>query len=853
MINKRKILFLFLVFGMLPVCSSASAQNKVYIDKQGVIRWNDTHREVALFGANYCLPSSSDYRAIGYVTSDRKAVIDQDMAHFARMGWQALRISFWGDWENCDKAGNLIDNDHLDLMDYLIYKAKERNIYILFSPITTYSSWWPDGDTTKEKGFSSFYQRSELGTNPKAIEAQKNYLTQMMNHVNKYTGKAIKDEENILFVELINEPHHHSQDIKGSVKYINALADAVRKTGCDKLLFYNISQDFAISPSILKSKVNGVSFGWYPTGLNSGRTLEGNFLRTVDQYDRMLSPDIKKLPRIVYEFDVPDVLTSYMYPAMARTYRSVGTQFAAMFSYDMLQTASRNLGWQTHYLNLEFTPRKAMSAIIAAQIMRKLPAYKKYGNYPQNTTFGNFHISYEKDLAEMVEDTAFYYANNTDTQIPNPAQLRHVVGNGSSTIVNYDGTGIYFLDKISNGRWRLEVYPDIVEVYDPFKMPSPDNIVHRAISRQRTMTINLPDLGNEFKLQALNSGNQYSTETANGHFSVMPGVYILGKGNTDLSILPVSFGNVKMREFVVAPEQEMPLQVIHTPVKEYVKGLPMNFTAKVVDTKDADSVILFYRSKAFPFRFTKSRMIQEAAYDYSVTLLSDSLAYALPEGALDYCISIYRNGKATTFPAAQENDPGFALFHPRAVWTTKIVFPQTDLQLLEPEKDIANFIRTRNAGFSSLTMDKKLGDYAVSLFPGKEAGADFTVGLSVLKKIKTRPDINRAKAIVVRAKSAGGAAKAYLTLVDSDLNAFGKTLTLTDEWKDYTINQAEWESTRSVMLPMGFPDNLNYWLASTDPKAPLNLNKLENIQFSLRPDANGSAIGYFIKNVRIVF
>src|SRR3972149_2404855 len=116
----------------------------VYIDDSGVIRWEDNNEEVALFGANYCLPSACDYRAAGYISNDRKKMVDQDMAHFARMGWDGLRICLWGDWENSDKQGNLMVNDHLDLMDYLIYKAKEREIYMLFTPITTYSALWPD-------------------------------------------------------------------------------------------------------------------------------------------------------------------------------------------------------------------------------------------------------------------------------------------------------------------------------------------------------------------------------------------------------------------------------------------------------------------------------------------------------------------------------------------------------------------------------------------------------------------------------------------------------------------------------------------------------------------------------------
>ena len=135
----------------------------------------------------------------------------------------------------------------------------------------------------------------------------------------------------------------------------------MRSTGCRKLLFHNVSQDFAITPAIKASNVQGVTFAWYPTGLNSGHTLGENYLRTVDDYPPMLRPDLQNLPRIVYEFDSPDMNSGYMYPAMVRTFRSVGAQFITMFSYDMLETAPYNLGWQTHFLNLVYSPRKAVS------------------------------------------------------------------------------------------------------------------------------------------------------------------------------------------------------------------------------------------------------------------------------------------------------------------------------------------------------------------------------------------------------------------------------------------------------------------------------------------------------------
>lgn len=66
------------------------AQELVFQDKDGIVRWKKDNQEVALFGANYCLPSSCDYRAAGYVNADRKAMVREDMDHFKRMGWGCL-------------------------------------------------------------------------------------------------------------------------------------------------------------------------------------------------------------------------------------------------------------------------------------------------------------------------------------------------------------------------------------------------------------------------------------------------------------------------------------------------------------------------------------------------------------------------------------------------------------------------------------------------------------------------------------------------------------------------------------------------------------------------------------------
>src|SRR5579871_3496002 len=532
--------------------TKTSPSERVTLDAEGVVRWRADNREVALFGANYCLPSACDYRAAGYVGADRKKLIEEDMAHFARMGWDALRLSFWGDWENCDAQGNLIVNDHLDLLDYLIAQATARGVYMLFSPIVTYSSLWPENrNDSAVVGLSRHFQKGELGTNPEAIAAQVNYLQQLLRHVNPYTGQALKDEPNILFIEMINEPWHHSNDFEGSVRYIDALVDAVRSTGCAKLLFHNVSQDFGMAKAIRASKAQGSTFGWYPSGLDMRGELHGNFLKYVEDYPQMRLPELDGKAKVVYEFDLPDVMSGYHYPAMARTFRAGGIQFAAMFSYDMLATAPFNLGWQLHCLNMVYTPQKAVSAIIAGEVMRNLPRLGFYGAYPKNTRFGDFRVSYEENLSEMRSRTAFLYSNDTPSAPVSLTSLRKIVGYGSSPVVAYKGKGLYFLDRIEEGIWRLEVYPDSITLVDPFGPPRKDRTVFRLVARTWPMQIHLPDLGASFRVEPLNEGNTHTATAQDGQFSITPGVFLLTAAEKAAPrALPEKVDRVGLREFV---------------------------------------------------------------------------------------------------------------------------------------------------------------------------------------------------------------------------------------------------------------------------------------------------------------
>lgn len=824
--------------------SAALANRAIVLDREGVIRWQDDGKEIALFGANYVIHTASDYRAAGYVHGDRKRMIDEDMAHFARMGWDGLRLTFWGDWESSDSAGNLIAGDHLDLLDYLIARARERGIYMLFSPIQLYGSNWPDAlaDTTAP-GFGRKFGKGRMGTDPAAIAAQVNYLRQILRHVNPYTGVALKDEPAILFVELVNEPWHHPEDLEGSVRYINALTDAVRSTGCQKLVFYNVSQDFRIGEAIRRSKAQGVTFGWYPTGLNSGHELVGNYLPSTDRFPDMLRPGLARLPRIVYEFDSPDLRTGTMYPAMARTFRAVGTQFAAMFAYDMLGTASRNLGWQTHYLNLVYTPRKAMSAIIAAEAMRRLPRMGAFGSYPENSRFGDFHLSAEGDLAELVASDAFLHAGSTTSVPPNPATLRRIAGFGSSPTVQYAGGGIYFLDQLRPGVWRLEVYPDAVPVRDPFEAPNADKIVTRAISRPWAMTVTLPDLGTAFTVQSVAAGTATTARAADSRFTVTPGVYLLSiSGPVEVATLPQFVGAIGLTEYHAPPNETLPLTVTSLAPPALLIGRDAELKARVVDQLPPDSVRLFIRPVAGGF-YRGYPMHPSGGYDYAATIP----AGALSAGPHQFVITTFRGGTATTFPGGVNRAPESWDYHGTMSWTLDVISARTPLRLFDPGRDAARLAFTRigdggRTGLFRMTMSEATGQpifhLALPVTPNGVGLPDYTASLVIRERILARQEtIKNVDSVRLRLRGLGDRQRLRVTLMEDDGTSWSAAVVVDSAWRVQSLPMAAFTIGRGAMLPQGFPGEWSYWVGPAAGRGGANdrprLDHLERLQLSL--------------------
>jgi len=812
----------------------------VAVDERGVMRWTATGDEVALFGVNYTTPFAYAYRALGLLGVDRKQAIDSDVMHLARLGLDAYRIHVW-DREVSDAQGNLVENDHLDLLDYLLARLAEQGIKAILTPI----AWWPAGYPEPDpgtNGFSDGYDKGAMTVSPEARRAQENYLGQFVTHRNPYTGLTYGEDPNLLAIEIFNEPSHPAGP-EETTRYIDAMASALRDAGFGKPIFYNISQGYSEGHgrAVCAAQIDGVSHQWYPTGLVRNGTVGGNMLPNVDRYTIPYDDfaECRDKARMVYEFDAADVAGSYMYPAMARSFRTAGFQFATQFAYDPLAIAYANTEYQTHFLNLVYTPRKAISFMIAGAAFRQTPRGSSYGTYPESQRFDPFRVSYAEDLSEMVTDTAFLYSNSTGTVPPSPTELRHVAGVGTSAVLAYEGTGAYFLDRLHDGVWRLEAYPDAAWVVDPFTRPSLAREAARVLWRTRPMRITLPDLGADFSVEPMNAGNGHQPPVRAGTFDVRPGVYVLSRaGTAHPAWTPETVvGGRRLGAFVAPPSSEAPTAVVHTPPAEVRAGQPFAVRADVVSRAPVDSVALFVRRVGGWGRMLRLTMQPAGAFAYHAQVPAERMR----EGLVEYAVSVYEGGEARTFPGSELGDPYRWDFTGRGFWQVRLVPAGAPILLFDARRDLGHVLYPHPWEYVRFQTDIVAGSEPERLALAAVV-QDFTPPPHHFALRTFLPEDQRTRlgeappdgALRIRARAAGRAAdRMEVALVLRDGTAWGTVVELTDTWREFVIPLSALRPTPLVLLPRPYPQFLPYLMEATTPREGPRLAELDGLQFSV--------------------
>jgi hypothetical protein len=855
MIKNRQLFYIiFIVFVSSIVVFSQNTKTKVYVDK-GILKWSDSQQEVALFGVNYSTPFAHSYRSIKKLGLSHKQAIDLDVAQLARLELEAYRIHVW-DREVSDSLGNLLKNDHLDLLDYLIYKLKEKNIYVLLTPIAWWGTGWPEPDPATP-GFSSRNSKSELITRPAARAAQRNYLIQFLNHKNVYTGLSYKDDPDIIGFEIINEPSHPS-DTAMVTTYINEMAAIIRSQDVEKPIYYNISQNWSDdqAAAVYRANIDGISFQWYPTGLVKNSALIGNYLAHVDHYPvpEINDPKFRNKTRMVYEFDAADIAQSVMYPAMARSFREAGMQWASMFCYDPSFLAAYNTEYNTHYVNLLYTPQKAIGLMIAANVFRTLKTNQKFPSYPENTSFNGFRISYENNLSELNNGKKFYYSNSTDSKPKDIKKLQHIAGYGSSVIVKTDAQGAYFFDRIDDDIWRLELYPDVARLMNPFGRNSLDNKVRVLLDNTSSMTLDLPGLDRSFYVRSLDN-NGASFKAKRGFISIKPGVYILSDDEIESpQELDFSYRNLSLTNFSFYAYDKFDQQVINQGPQQIFENQSWKPSFQVVSNTPVDTAILYIRQPGW--RGFRAVGLKDAGKNNFSTEIKDNIR----NGTLEYCISVKTKDGEISYPAKINKNPMDWDYYAGQFWNLKILPEDAGIILFDPSADRENIIFSNFWGKfrmqSSMVWDKQqIPWYNMQMFDFQSEIDDFTIQIELDDKLDNIRLADYKKVEFDIDSKISSVNKVKVQLIYSDYQVVEKEIVLPADNNTLQIPLTEASPKEFVLLPRPYPHFLPYYFKAAAEKKTKTEKKLNFIQITIpfeKKMESGERLTLQIGSIRLV-
>jgi len=815
-----------------------SMNNLVYVDKNGVLRYTKDNKEASFFGVNYTTPFAYAYRAHKALNVDIEKAIQQDVYQMARLGLDAFRVHVW-DTEVSDTLGNLLENEHLRLFDFLLAELKKRNIKTIITPIAFWGNGYPERDEMTP-GFSRKYGKGRATTNDTAIVAQENYLKQFFRHVNPYTKLTYIDDPDVIAVELNNEPSH-SGPKQNVTNYINRLVAAMKSAGWTKPLYYNISQNPFYADAVAKANVNGVAFQWYPTGLVANQEVKGNFLPNVDHYKIPFDtiPEYRTKSKMVYEFDAADVLQPYMYPAMAKSFREAGFQWATQFSYDPTALAYANTEYQTHYLNLLYTPSKAISLLIASKVFHRIPRLKNFGSYPADSSFDVFRLSYKNSLSEMNSEEEFYYSSSTETKPVNLSKLKHIAGVGSSSVVKYEGSGAYFLDKLPNGTWMLEVYPDAVQIRDPFERASPKKEVTRTVWNFNKMQINLPELGSQFNVVANTKISPYAAAdkvNPGNEFFISPGVYLLQT--------PGSNGNFSPSASNLFPDKSSNPEIFirHQPYNEVTSGKPFTINAKIVGA-DTGKVTLQIGRQGGGFGTNRTiQMIRKSSSEYSAEVPAELVA----PGVLTYRIILQKGSEFAVFPGNYKENPFAWDNYNNDTWQTFVVPENAKLEIFNPttDKSIRTYPGFRRGFQTSYITGREPAQLILRLSANELSGVH-SIGFAhyIGDKWQGRTgEINSFEKLVIRARTADSqAVKAKIILINKDAFAFSTFVTLKNSFQDLEVRFDQLVADSALLLPRPYPEFMPLWFKASGTSS-FNLQDIEKLQLTVGSELTGDEL-----------
>ncbi|SMP69680.1 Cellulase (glycosyl hydrolase family 5) [Neorhodopirellula lusitana] len=559
-----------IIWAMLALATTVAAQaatlQKLHV-KEGTLYFADG-TEALLWGVNFQPSLFWEYRRMArhglhkpFDMAKYKAMIDEGFDEIQRMDCNLIRIHI-ATSDITDTEGKLIENQWLDSLDYVIASAEQREIYVSLSFLNNIGAM--DGSFVSKNAM----KKADWMVDPDFMAMADSYIRQLLNRKNQYSeGQLYKNSPALAIVEPINEPAYFNhqninefpqcnevyrawltkfdkQDTKenflafryeNTKDYVNRMVKLFRQEEVTAPMAWSLEWPRAIEwtgedvfCAAADSDAELISICFYPGQFEShnkrGEEMkevgETNFLpylqRTYDDrkyHGWLLEDRFKNKARVVYEFETFHNQTSYLYPAMAKLFRSLGIQAASMWTYILPGQAEYTAA--PHNLNLKTTPNKAAAFMAAGQVMRSEPRFKQYETTSETDDhFQHASLSYQHGCSAFADDEILIYSETMPDEfsqhlLDGQTDFKRIVGRGDSPWASYGGTGLYFIETTGENRLQIQILPDADFVVPHFRPNKIGKIAVRLSTDQsHTFELKMPGLNDRSKVFQMTTGKR---------------------------------------------------------------------------------------------------------------------------------------------------------------------------------------------------------------------------------------------------------------------------------------------------------------------------------------------------------
>ncbi len=438
-------------------------------------------------------------------------------------------------------------------------------------------------------GFTNFYSVDSLVWHPEAQNCHERYVKDLFARRNKFSGRRFNEYPNIVAWELVNEiifpgefllhedlpvtPDHmslasysrgalrlefvemwekyHAEHPESCFKeftaglvenYLNRFWRMVDQYFGKQVIKAQFDSHSGIpAPELVEilERVPYIDSRSINTYLNVNNfeatsTDSANHLELAEQW---LAPfhalKKSKSAKISYEFDATATTNGYPLAAIGAMYGYCDVQMAAYFTYTPYSVAAWNPGWVVHFMNIAHTPSQAAGFAAAGKIFRAMSPDSELVRNTEEWHGEGFRIERKNDFVSYLNETTFCYSNDNDIELPNPGKLEYVCGRGKSKFAECDGNGCYFLQKLDENRWELNIFPKQAFLSEPCR-----GKVFRGMANRYINCLKEPPVSqlseaklnfklNAFKLSRCTTENGLDIEVTENIAKLSAGTYIL--------------------------------------------------------------------------------------------------------------------------------------------------------------------------------------------------------------------------------------------------------------------------------------------------------------------------------------